>query len=398
MRLRTHWRMLGAVIGATALSSGILLIHLGNLTNGLSQREIALNQQTSALSQIAQNPVGLPLHLLQWLVGLLPMQSAFWLRLPSVVLALMAIAAITYVMRRWYGPRTASFGFFLIVSSAWLLHVGRLATDDVLYVWAIAVLLASHVVLHNYSQARLTAFFWLMCNLAILYVPGMIWFVLLNTILQRHELAESLQGIKSWLGKLLFMLLSLILLSPLAYGLLVGTTRTVGLDLLGLPHNMPAVSSLLVQLKEALLFVFIRGHAPDDVWLNHLPMFGALMTVALLAGLLFYGQHWHAGRTRVLAAYLLVGFLLVVAGGKVTLGVVVPLLYVIAAAGIAYLLHLWLVVFPRNPLARGFGITLVSLVVAAACIYNLRQYFVAWPHHPETIAAFQQRKIEPSRR
>ena len=52
------------------------------------------------------------------------------------------------------------------------------------------------------------------------------------------------------------------------------------------------------------------------------------------------------------------GVVLVGLGGPVGLSILVPLLYVAVATGLAYLLHEWLKVFPNNPLARGFGIGL----------------------------------------
>jgi hypothetical protein len=91
----------------------------------------------------------------------------------------------------------------------------------------------------------------------------------------------------------------------------------------------------------------------------------------------------------LLAAFFLFGFVLVGMGGPVGLSVLVPLAFVVAAAGIAYLLHEWLKVFPRNPLARGFGVALVTVAVLVSCVYNLRAYFVAWPAVDTTQTIFR---------
>jgi hypothetical protein len=76
-------------------------------------------------------------------------------------------------------------------------------------------------------------------------------------------------------------------------------------------------------------------------------------------------------------------------GGAAYLSLVVPLLYIFAATGIAYLLHEWLRVFPLNPVARKLGIGLVVVAVAVSCSYNLRAYYVAWPHNAATQTAFR---------
>jgi hypothetical protein len=93
-----------------------------------------------------------------------------------------------------------------------------------------------------------------------------------------------------------------------------------------------------------------------------------------------------------LGLFALAGLLLVGLGGPVGLSLLVPLLYVWAAAGIAYLTREWLQVFPNNPLARSLGLGLIVLAVGLGCIYNLRAYFVAWPHNQTTRVTFQSRR------
>jgi hypothetical protein len=67
----------------------------------------------------------------------------------------------------------------------------------------------------------------------------------------------------------------------------------------------------------------------------------------------------------------------------------IPLLYVFVATGIAYLLKEWLKVFPRNPVARNFGIGLLVIAIVTSVVYNVRAYYVAWPHAATTKAVFR---------
>jgi hypothetical protein len=110
-----------------------------------------------------------------------------------------------------------------------------------------------------------------------------------------------------------------------------------------------------------------------------------------LIGAYFYARHLKAPRSRLLASYLVIGWILVALGGPVSLSFMVPLMYVLAAMGIAYLMHEWLAVFPKNPLARVTGITLISLLICFAAFYNLRSYFVSWPHNNTTMTTFVYR-------
>ena len=88
----------------------------------------------------------------------------------------------------------------------------------------------------------------------------------------------------------------------------------------------------------------------------------------------------------------MIGTILIGLGGPVGLSMLVPVLFLLAAAGLHSLLQSWLRVFPTNPIARNLGVSLVILAVAVSCTYNLRSYFVAWPHNATTQATFRYRR------
>lgn len=376
------------------LVTALLLTHLGGLTQGVSARELSFMEQYGSLSAIAHNPINLPLTLTAWLLHLLPVHGAFWLRVPSAIFAGLTMLGMIYVLRRWYGPRTALFGFLLFATSAWVLHVGRLATADVLLLWGLVALLCSHILLSHNPNKRGVVWLWLAVQVTLLYIPGLAWLVLLNLIMQRSDIASALTRVK-WQGKVILTLSTIILLVPLAFGLVTGSITEIGLGMLGLPQDLPSLTTLWHNLVRSVLFIGIRGSAPNDLWLNHLPLLDAFLLTALLAGILFYAQHVRASRSKLLATFFIVGLVLSAINGARMLSLIVPLLYLVAAAGIAYILHLWLSVFPRNPVARGTGIGLIALAVMVSGIYGLRQYFIAWPHHTPTHAAFQ--KVPPNR-
>jgi hypothetical protein len=300
---------------------------------------------------------------------------------------------MAYVLRRWYGIRTAILTFALFACSAWLLHVSRSSTTDIMYLFMLPMLYLAHVVIHGHNKSRTALYFWLAIQAMLLYIPGGIWFVLLNAFLQRSEILAAIKCLGSWLNKVGFFLATAILLTPLVTGLLIGSSRTVGLNLLGLPTALPSISETVHRAAEVLLFVAVRGNASDALWLNHLPLLDAFVTVVFLAGAYFYAKHWRASRTKLLFGSLFIGVVLLSLGGPITIGILVAVLFLIAAAGIAYLLHLWLAVFPRNPVARGLGIGLLSVAVAISCLYGVRQYFVAWAHHLPARTSFTQHEI-----
>jgi len=396
--MKRHGRDVTKVSLAVVVSAGLLLFSLNSLIGGISDREAQTATASQSLSVIAHHPEYLPLKLVHWLFGFAPFTSTAWLRLPNVLFAGLTLLTTTFIIRRWYGKRMALFGFIIFASSAWFLHVGRLASFDILYLWAIPTLLASHLLLYDKPQSKRLFYLWLVAQLALLYIPGMIWFVIINALWQREELSEAWRNLGSTSRRLMWTGLALILLVPLAYGLITSTDIIHDtMQLIGLPASLPAPLDILRRAGEGLLFVGIRGNnTPVDLWLGRLPILDAFMSCMLLAGVYFYSMHWHATRTRLIVMYTLLGFILFALGGAVRLSIIVPVLYLLAAAGLAYLLHLWLTVFPRNPLARSFGILILSIAIAVSSIYSLRQYFIAWPHHTETQTAFKSQPIPRS--
>src|SRR6201999_2850511 len=109
-------------------------------------------------------------------------------RLPSVVFGLLAFAAFAYVLRRWYGMRTAGFGLLLFATSSWYLHVSRHASPDVLYLWAMPMLLATHIAWERHMRKPFISFVAIAILGALLYIPGMFWLILVSLGLQPHHL------------------------------------------------------------------------------------------------------------------------------------------------------------------------------------------------------------------
>jgi hypothetical protein len=364
--------------------------------NGVSARELEAHQQSASLHEIAHHAVYWHYHLLMWLLDFIPGHQTWIFRLSSVIYAAVAVGALVYILRRWYGPRTALFGFTILVCSAMFLHVGRLATPDVMFFAAIPLMLASNLLLYDDPERKTTFYLWIAVHLLVLAVPGMIWFVLLNALHHRRDLRQSLSSLKGWLPISALVGLTILLSVPLASGLILGHTRVEGLSLIGAPQTLPTLTQLGKQASETLLTIFVHGTLSNDVWLNHLPMLDALLTAMLILGVYFYSKHFKAPRTVLIAEYLLLAFLLI-SVGPVSFSLIAPLMYLLVAGGLAYLLHLWLKVFPRNPLARFLGIGLLIVAVGFSCAYSLRQYFVAWPHHPEAVQAFKTHDLPQSK-
>lgn len=391
------WKQLGA--DKTLLAGGLLLLaliswlllwRLGTITAGFSAGEHRTLSQYVGWHGIYENPFYLPLDIIRSIVFFASSDPGLLLsRLPNAFFGGLTIISFGLLVHLWHGTRTALLATVLFGCSAWLLHVSRLATFDVLYLWVIPTLLLTQVLLKKYFENPLVWYGSLAAWMLMLYIPGAVWLVAAGVWLQRHALRDGWQHFYGWRQR--GITAGIIILSlPL---LLAQLFRDNGLiTWLGLPEQMAAGMELVKQFAAVPVHLFIRGPQYPELWLGKLPILDIFSLVVCLLGIYFYVTRWRASRSQSLAVFLIIGGILVGLGGPVPLSLLVPLLYLAAATGIAYLLHEWLKVFPLNPLARGLGIGLVTLAVAFSCAYNTRAYFVAWSNNSDTRAAFHYRR------
>lgn len=377
-----------ALLCVAVLVASLLLYgrHLGSLTySAVSSNEIHSLASYSSLHAIINNPLHAPLKLVAWALWHLPWHNPASLRAPFALFALFSLLAMAYTFKRWYGTRMAVFGVVLVGCSSLLLHIGRLATFDVSFLWASASLVALHLLFHAHSDRFLVRHVWVIGMLALLFVPGMVWLILANVALQREDVAASLKDMSSLWEKVAYPLCSLIVLGGISYA--VYRHPHIGLEWLGAPPQWTEWQGMLKRLGDTVAYFIIRGPHQPELWLGRLPLLDAFGTIMLIAGVIFYSHHLRSFRTILIGTFLAIEALLMTISA-LPVSLLVPLVFAIIVGGMAYVLHQWLRVFPRNPLARGVGISLMGLLVVATSTYSLRSYFIAWPHNTETRATF----------
>ncbi len=384
------WRPLNLTILACIAALGLMLFRLQSLAPGLSSQERAMQASSASLRLILDNPINAPLKLLHWLSAFGPVRyDLLFARLPSVILVVVGVAMLAYILHRWYGPRSTLFGLALFICAPWILHTGRFAGPEIAYVVGTLALLAIHIGLQDHEGNRLMIYAWMIVNVILLFVPGFLWFVLLNAVWQVFTLAAAWRTLEAVWEKITWSAIALLGAGIATYSII--RSPKLLMPWLGLPVqiDMHTIRVLPSHVVDTVLAIAFRGPHKPELWLGQLPLLDLFLFAMLLGGIFFYATHWRAARTQLLGSYVLLGIILA-AFGVVSIGVFVPILYIIAIAGIAYMLHFWLGVFPRNPLARATGIGLVGLILTLSCAYSLTQYFIAWPHNPETHEAYRQ--------
>ncbi len=383
--LRTHRRLLIWLLAALVAVTWLLLYKLGTLTGGLSRHELAVAKTPLGWHGLYDNPLYLPLKAARSVVFyIFPDHGQTLTRLPNVFFGALAIIAFGGLVRLWHGRRTAVLSLALFAAAAWTLHVSRLASYDVLYFWALPMLVCSHFLLRKYSERWYVWYGNILVWGLLLYVPGLVWFVLLDIIFQHKALATGWKH-RRWWQRILTLLFTAAWLPLLVDGLMrTGDVRTW----LGLPAHFVAPMALLKQFAGIPVHLFLRGPQYSELWLGRSPVLSVFVLAMCVLGLYFYVTHWRAARSQYLGALAIIGFVLVGLGGPVLFSLLVPLAYMVAATGMAYLLRDWLKIFPNNPLARGLGIGLIVGAVVLSCLYSYRAYFVAWPHSDATRQVF----------
>ncbi len=384
--IRVGQPTIGGLIGLAA-ASAVLFWRLGSLVPGFSRPEHVQLASSQTISGIINNPLNAPYKLVHYGLNGLYHQSPFVSRGVSVLVGLVVIFLFYYVLSQWHSVRIALLGTILFASSSWFLHYARLATPDILLTLIVAAL-AYGAWIRTTQRSALVIILGVFIAACLVYIPGLIWFVIAGGIWQRRAINEHIKHAQITL--MLVAVLGLVLMAPLISALV--RQPLLVKQLAGLPaHAMPSPYDIFRHIINVPFEIFFRGPNNPVVWLGRLPlldMFGAAMSVLGL-----YASYFRRGldRTKILFGILIIGTVLVGLRGSVSTILLLAPMYFLATAGIDFMLDQWLRVFPRNPLARSLGTVLIIAAVTLSSYYNLRRYFVAWPGAPVTKQVFNLR-------
>lgn len=380
-----NWEPLIGFVIVGSFIVGLLVFKLGNLVPGFSSSEIATMHDSSNLSAIISNPINAPYKFINLVLTHFHYSSQFAMRGVSVLFGGITIALFYYVLSRWHTARIALLGTILFATSSVFLHYARLAEPAITSMLLISAL-AYGSWLHNAKKPRLSLSIGILLTVALLYIPGIIWFFLVGCIWQRKLLLDYFK--QSPIVGSFLILLGLILLSPLGYGLY--TNPDLIKTLIGLPaHTFPSVFEYLKNFLGVLTELFVRGPADPVVWLGRLPLLDIFTIAMCLLGIFMSFTKRQLDRKKMLIGSLTGGILLVSLGGSVSVTILLPFIFILATSGITLMLQQWFTVYPRNPLARILGTSILTIAVLMTCFYHINSYFIAWPNAPETKQAFQ---------
>ncbi|HEY9715588.1 MAG TPA: hypothetical protein V6C72_19095, partial [Chroococcales cyanobacterium] len=245
---REHWRLASVITLCSVIVAGLLLFRLGSLAGNMSAGEAAAAHAAGSWHNLVDNPLYAPLKAVQWLLFfVIPHHGQTITRLPSVLFGVSSIWAFAYILRNWYGVRTAIFGTILFAFSSWFLHAARLADFDIMYLWGMLMLIATHIMVDR-AKRSLTLLTATMLTALILYIPGMVWLIALNLVWQWGTLWHQAKELFRWWHWLLaiFSFAVLVALLGWAFWQDTGLIRTW----LGAPNHFASVFTIIKQFAK----------------------------------------------------------------------------------------------------------------------------------------------------
>jgi hypothetical protein len=365
----------------------VLWTKLDSLVPGLSSMEVSQYGSSAMAKTILENPLYLPQKVLQLTGYLLGLDPVIALRGASTILGILTLFALYYVLKTWYSRRVAIFGAILLLSSDWFLHIVRHGSTAASYL-SLMLALSCIVWIQKSRASTLSILIGTAVVIALLYTPGMVWFVAPLVLWRAKWILGKLRVQKPTIIALCIVS-GLLALAPLALAL-VSHPEIVRVYL-GFPETWPSVITIIKQITAVPFHIFVKSPPGYEYHLATLAYVGWFIGALFTIGIYAYFFQRKLDRTVLLSYILAVGTILIGLGGNVHIALLLPFIILVAAGGLALMLQQWFTVFPRNPFARNVGTVLMLLALGTASFYGINKYYVAWSNAPETKRLFQHK-------
>jgi hypothetical protein len=343
---------------------------------------------SATLSEIKNNVSFAPLKSVQ-LTILKFTDNDVYLRLASAATAFVASIFLYLMLRKWHTVRVALMTSAMFMSSSLFLHLGRLTNTEVMYLTLFPVLLTCSMWLLSKNSRLKLPLIAVLIGL-VLYIPGAWLFLLSGIIFFRKYLLKIIPRLNRK-TKLLCTSLFLATIIPLAYSFWHAQRQIIA----WLGYNTeqqltPAsIGNNFLDIPQSLFW----SYSPEPIqWLVGTPILDIFAITMLGLGIYAYWAGYYPAREKLIFGSLILAVLLIGLGNIVTIAVLLPIVYIVIANGLAYMLQSWFTVFPNNPLARSLGVIFLTAAIAVSCFYQLHRYFVAWPQSNPTETIRQERQ------
>lgn len=368
---------------------GLLVIAGLFVPSGLSEAEmqsvVASHVITFSLESFDPNViVNLPYHLLQkgsiTLFGL----SELSIKLPSLVLGLVSAFGMLVLLRMWFRRNAAVITTILVITTGQFLFIAQSGTPSIMYIFISIWLLVAAMII---SRRKKWAGAWKMVLFGIvalsLYTPLSLY--ILAALASAIVLHPHLRYLVRRLSKVKLLLAgvgALILLVPLGYGL--WRDPSIGLTLLGIPHEWPNLWENIVQLAR-LYLDFITPSSGTIMT----PLYGLGSMILIILGILNLATTKYTARSYIITAWIILLLPVLLINPEI-IGVTFLPIVLLMAMGVSTLLGNWYQLFPRNPYARLAGLLPLTVLIGGMVFSGIDRYMYGYTYDPLTANHFSQ--------
>lgn len=382
-----RWRyVLGYTIGGLIIIA-IMLFNLFFVTGG-----IRIAEQSSAVASGAlafahfdpQTVINLPYHVLQRASFALFDVSELSIKLPSLIIGLFAILGCYLLIASWFRRNVAVITTIIAATMPAMLYA---AQDGTPTIYAIGISFWLLYAATCVSRAIRPQMFWIVLFFILLalnlYTPLGIWLniAILSTIpfhphirLRARRFNVNHLAIAGAVG--------FVLVAPLVYSLTV--KPAIGLTLLGIPTETPDIMANLNQLGN---YYFGSANIGSSVYLE--PLFPIATMLLVVIGIYRFVRIKYTARTYVAWLWVIILMPMLLLNPE-SFMMILPLVVIMIAMGIASLIREWYVLFPRNPYARIVGLIPLGVIVAGIAITNTYHYLAGYHYTPAIASSYRK--------
>lgn len=367
------------VLAALLLFAGLFVP--GGLTNA-EMNSVALSAATKATHIVDGTIVNLPYYLLQHVSLSLLGISTLSIKLPSLLLALLAAIGMFLLLRQWFSRNVAVLAAAITITSGQYLIVAQSGTPSIVYIFFSVWLLLTATMI---TRAKTHVFLWKAAFFILaalsLYTPLSLYALVAIALI--GVIHPHIRHILKHLNKLKLLaavLLSLIIISPLILTLVAHPK--IGLTLLGIPKGMPDIGANAGQLFTQYFGFMLPS---SSVFMTPIFSLGAMILIVL--GFVDMFRSKYTARSYTIMAWLLFLLPVILTNPQYTTVMFVPLLLLLAM-GLQALIFYWYHLFPRNPYARIAGLIPLVVLVGGLVLSGVERYTYGYHYSPDTATYF----------
>ena len=365
----------------------ILLCFLPSIApGGLSQDEMDSAVKASSIHAdfvTSGNIIDLPYLLLQKASISIFGLSLYSIKLPSIVISVLAALFIVLLLNRWFKSDVAIVGSILTTLSTAFLFLAGSGTPTIMYIFWLALILwlGSKIVGNENTHPMLVISFFFSLALSM-YTPHLIFVAICIGIagLMHPHLRFALKQLKFY--QLVISVLCFVLaIIPLIFGCISHPENITTLTFMQDANLNTYANNIATSFTPFYSF----SMAYDSIYLA--PLFGLATVALIIIGVLASIGKLFTSRNSVVS--LLIIFAIITSGlnQDLAITIIIPI-SVLTAAGLESIIDKWHSLFPENPYAHVLGTMPVVIVVLLIVISGLSHFIFGYHYTPRVAKNF----------